>query len=68
MKGVDELLVSVVGQDGRWEVLLEVNGKEWKRYGPWPDRKTADVYAADALRRAEKVARRFWDVGGGRFK
>ena len=60
MNGVDELLVSVVGAEGHWEVLLEVNGKEWKRYGPWDDRDTAELYAAEALRRAEKVAAKYW--------
>lgn len=60
----DALLVSVIGAPGHWELLLEVNGKEWKRYGPWPDRDTADLYAAEALRRAEKVAEQCWrDVG-----
>jgi len=58
--GVGELLVSVIGRDGHWEVLLEVNGKEWKRYGPWPDRNIADLYAAEALRRANKIADRMW--------
>lgn len=65
MVDTSELKVSVVGAPGHWELLLEVNGQEWKRYGPWTDRDTADLYAAEALCRAEKVAEKCWrDVRG----
>jgi hypothetical protein len=56
----DVLHVSVIGAPGRWELLLEVNGKEVKRYGPWTDRDTADLYAAEALARAQKLADKLW--------
>ena len=60
MKEADELKVSVVGVPGRWELVLEVNGAPWKRYGPWEDRDTADMFAAEALQRAAKVAEKLW--------
>jgi len=56
----DELKVSVVAVPGGWELLLTVNGKPWKRYGPWADRDTADMFAAEALQRAAKVASKLW--------
>lgn len=60
----DELKVSIVGAEGRWEVLLEINGKAWKRYGPWKDYDTAKLYASEALRRANKVAEKYWNERG----
>jgi hypothetical protein len=56
---MNELKVFVVGRPGHWVVTLEVNGKEWKRFGPWPDRATADMYCSEALARARKLAERY---------
>ena len=60
MTEFDKLLVSVIGAPGRWQILLEVNGKEWKRYGPWVDRFEAELYAHEALRVAGKIAEALW--------
>lgn len=59
---VDVLNVFVEGHDGRWEVVIEVNGKELRRFGPWADQDVADMYAAEALDRANKIAERFWET------
>jgi hypothetical protein len=57
MQEYDQLNVShVLDHEGHWWVLLEVNGEEWKRFGPWDDQDTAKLYADEALRRAQKVA------------
>lgn len=56
----DRLEVTTIGYPGHWEVVLKVNGKEWKRYGPWADLDVAQLYAEEALRRADKVAKKLW--------
>ena len=61
----DVMEATVTGEPGRWELLLTVNGVPWKRYGPWEDRDTANMYAAEALRRAEKVATKLWEEKNG---
>lgn len=64
--GADRLEVSTIGHPGHWEVVLEVNGNEWKRYGPWADLNVAQLYAKEALRRADKVATKLWKKQRGK--
>lgn len=64
----DRLEVFTIGHAGHWEVVLEINGNEWKRYGPWADFDVAQLYAKEALRRADKVASKLWKKQQGKGK
>lgn len=60
-EGMDEVVVSVVRRrDGTgWDVLLELNGREWQRKGTWPTREIADENAAKILAIMRRLASRY---------
>jgi len=60
VKDVVRLNVSTIESQGFFYVLIEVDGKEWKRLGPWKDCDVANMCAKEALTRAKNLADKYW--------
>jgi hypothetical protein len=47
-------------EGGGWFAACEAKGEELHRWGPFPNEATAVTVCAEAKRRGQKIADRFW--------